>query len=278
MQLVDDDVDSSDRLETTLRLLYGSVGSGNLSLSYGKNWSVYYNVANVTDRFLVYGGRAAGVYNADTDGGASGTGRADKALQLRSARKKFEWGLQLQRNEKIPRISQNIKYGWNSSLSGLYRWENGITSGFAYNLARPERITAAMQAQGITGDAKAKIFSANYLADDDYIGVTLARTENHDTDNKQTYLDTEGWEIYYRHDLNLKWRLIAGLNRLKPASNDYLGKFDIKETIIGAQFTFGERDFTDMVFVEAAYRQGHLADGSPRKSQITVGFRYRFSY
>jgi hypothetical protein len=135
-----------------------------------------------------------------------------------------------------------------------------------------------MQTQGITGDAKAKIFSANYLADDNYIGVTLSRTENHETDNKQTYLDTEGWEIYYRHDLNLKWRLITGHNRLNPTSNNYQEAFDVKETIIGAQFTFGEFDFTDMVFVEAAYRQGHLADGSSRKSQITFGFRYRFSY
>ena len=259
-------------------VFYGSVGMKNLSLTYGKNWSVYYNVAGVTDRFLVYGGRAAGVYNANTDGGPSGTGRADRALQLSSARKQFEWGLQLQHNEKIPQIQENIKYSWNSSFSGLYRWKNGITSGVAYNLARPEEITTAMRIQGLSGDAKAGIISANYQAENDYIGVTLTRTENHETDDKQNYLDTESWEVYYRHDFNVQWRLVAGHNRLNPSSNNYQGNFDINETILGVQFTFGEHDFTDMVFIESAYNQGHQADGSSRDSQLTVGFRYRLSY
>ncbi|HIG40960.1 MAG: hypothetical protein ABGY96_06335 [bacterium] len=278
MQLLDEKENSQTRLETTSRLLYGSVGTDSLSLTYGKNWSVYYNVANVTDRFLVYGGQATGVYNAHTDGGPSGTGRADQAIQLRSARRQLEWGLQVQRNQKIPQISENTRFGWNTSFSGVYRWKSGITGGFAYNLARPEEVTTLMRAQGMVGDADARIVSANYRTKDSYIGVTMADTRNHETDDQRQYLDTKGWEVFYRYDLSRKWRLVAGHNRLRPASSNYAGEYDIKETVMGIQFTFGERDFNDMVFVEAAYNQGHLADGSPSDSQISVGFRYRFSY
>ena len=49
--------------------------------SYGKSWSTYYKIAGFTDRFDSAGGSAVGTFNANTDGGATGTGRADNVLQ-----------------------------------------------------------------------------------------------------------------------------------------------------------------------------------------------------
>ena len=49
----------------------------------GKNWSAYYQVGGWTDRMQGAGGAALGVYNAQTDGGPTGTGRADTTLQTR---------------------------------------------------------------------------------------------------------------------------------------------------------------------------------------------------
>ena len=61
------------------------------SVQIGKQWSVYYDVAQWTDLFWAVGGNAAGTFNANTDGGISGTGRAEKALTTR-----FRWrGLRL---------------------------------------------------------------------------------------------------------------------------------------------------------------------------------------
>jgi len=65
-------------------------------LTFGKQWSVYYDVAGWTDAFNVYGGTALSVYPAGTDGGAVGSGRADNAVIWRNARGRFSYGLQTQ--------------------------------------------------------------------------------------------------------------------------------------------------------------------------------------
>lgn len=46
------------------RLYYAGFEYDGTKLLAGKNWSAYYEVAGLTDRFVVGGGRAAGVYNA----------------------------------------------------------------------------------------------------------------------------------------------------------------------------------------------------------------------
>ena len=57
----------------------------------GKQWAVYYDVTNITDWYNVSGGLASGTYALGTDGGVSGTGRADSALTWRK-RWEFEAG------------------------------------------------------------------------------------------------------------------------------------------------------------------------------------------
>ena len=52
-------------------------------LTAGKNWSTYYRVASFTDRFQGTGASASGAFNAGTDDGYTGTGRADGFIQTR---------------------------------------------------------------------------------------------------------------------------------------------------------------------------------------------------
>ncbi|MCW8127332.1 porin [Microbulbifer halophilus] len=49
----------------------------------GKQWAVYYDVAGITDWYNVSGGLASGAYALGTDGGITGTGRANGALTWR---------------------------------------------------------------------------------------------------------------------------------------------------------------------------------------------------
>jgi predicted porin len=50
-------------------------------LSYGKQLSTHYNIASyTTDRFNVFGGQSTATYVAGTDGGQSGTARADQTI------------------------------------------------------------------------------------------------------------------------------------------------------------------------------------------------------
>ncbi|NRB38690.1 MAG: hypothetical protein HRU20_09530, partial [Pseudomonadales bacterium] len=77
------------------RLSYLRYGRDDYYVVLGKNWSVYHFIASMTDRFITVGGKATGIYNASTDGGATGSGRADNALQIRSSRGNLQWGLQI---------------------------------------------------------------------------------------------------------------------------------------------------------------------------------------
>jgi len=50
-------------------------------LSYGKQLSTHYDITSyTTDRFNVFGGQSTATYVAGTDGGQSGTGRADQMI------------------------------------------------------------------------------------------------------------------------------------------------------------------------------------------------------
>jgi predicted porin len=62
----------------------------------GKQWSVYYDVTLYTDRFSVFGGRASATFIGGTDGGASGTGRADQSIIYRNQIGPLYFGVQVQ--------------------------------------------------------------------------------------------------------------------------------------------------------------------------------------
>jgi hypothetical protein len=54
-------------------------------VSFGKQNSVYYDItSDTTDRFNVFGGQASATYVGGTDGGETGTGRADQVVQYRN--------------------------------------------------------------------------------------------------------------------------------------------------------------------------------------------------
>lgn len=55
------------------------------NVSFGKQWAPYADVARFTDELNVWGGEWSGIFAGRTDGGVSGTGRADDALQHRLA-------------------------------------------------------------------------------------------------------------------------------------------------------------------------------------------------
>ena len=67
-------------------------------LSFGKQNSVHYDITDyTTDRFNVFGGQASATYVAGTDGGVTGTGRADQVVQYHNTFLKIlELGAQAQ--------------------------------------------------------------------------------------------------------------------------------------------------------------------------------------
>ena len=54
-------------------------------VAIGKQGSVHYDITSyTTDRFNVFGGQGTSTYVAGTDGGATGTGRADRVVNYRN--------------------------------------------------------------------------------------------------------------------------------------------------------------------------------------------------
>jgi predicted porin len=79
------------------RLGFVGVDFGPLGrVAIGKQNAVHYDVTSyTTDRFNVFGGQGTSTYVAGTDGGASGTGRADRVVNYRNTIFKiFEVGFQ----------------------------------------------------------------------------------------------------------------------------------------------------------------------------------------
>ena len=134
-----------------------------LFVKFGKSWSTYYQVAGAADRFSIFGGDAAGIYNAGTDGGATGTGRADSAFQTHlfldfgrwTHIKPIKLNAQYQHGEPIPH-ADGFKYGSAYSLSAWFETERNIGVGLAWHNASIDSSDRNLLAPlGIDGDAQA---------------------------------------------------------------------------------------------------------------------------
>lgn len=278
--LVTPDASSAEGRDYTVfnpRLYYGGFEFQGIKLLAGKNWSAYYDVAGLTDSFIVGGGKAVGVYNAGTDGGGSGTGRADQVLQLRGRHLRWTYGLQAQYRTSMP-VFTDERFDYGLGIGLLHKTTEGLSFGAAYNLAVPAEITDAMQAQGLGGDDTSLAFGMQFRREKLTLATTFAVSRNHETDDQDTFLKARGWEVYTRYDLTERLRSMAGVNRLEPDDADYAGAFKIEQYIFGIQYAFGDPTFDRMLYVGYTFDEGRLADGTTVADLATVGARWGWSW
>jgi len=267
------------------RLYNLGIESDFLYLKLGKSWSAYYQVAGVADRFSIFGGNATGVYNAGTDGGATGTGRADNALQTRAYVdverwvdiKPFNVNLQYQHGEPIPKV-QGASYGSAYSVSAWLETESALGLGFAWHEAninefnRPE-----FEQAGISGDASAWAVAFKSYGDRWLVSLVYSRLENIETTNESRYFDGTGIELFAQWQIRDRWWLTGGGNYLDPDNEDPdAGEYLIRYLVLGVRYTFDS--FNRMLYAEWRDDHGKLADGTSRGNEFTVGFRWDFGY
>jgi predicted porin len=275
----------SDDHKLDSRLLYGGINSDRLSLIWGKNWSSYYQIAGMTDRFSIFGGEAAGVYNAGTDGGATGTGRADDVLQiklytssLKALRiKPFNLNLQYQQGQPIPHV-EGKKYGKAWGASAWLESQNDFGVGIAWNQAIIDDLEdPVIRGAGISGDARALAVSFRFFGDRWYSALVVSRLENIETTNALKYIDGYGAELYTQWEFKDRWWMVAGANWLKPDSDDEdAGLYEVAFGVLGLRYTFDS--FKRMLYAEYRLDYGTLVDGVPRGNEITIGVRWDFGY
>ena len=268
--------------EVFLRLLYLGIETPDLNVTAGKNWSTYYRVSSFTDRFQGTGASASGTYNAGTDGGYTGTGRADNVFQARgvlgnfgptSLLKPLNLNFQVQHGRPIPK-TDGFNYKTTIGISSVLETDQGVAIGIAYNHANIDNADLpALNANGIDDDATAAIVGVRWYGDNYYVGTVVSRLENHETTGQAIYFDGTGWEVYAQYRVFRKWWAVGGWNKLEPdASETQAGDFNVNYGVIGLRYSLN--GFRQMIFANARLESSTTQDGAELGNVYTVGVRW----
>jgi len=252
--------------------------------SFGKSWSSYYKISNFTDRFDSAGSSAVGTFNANTDGGATGTGRADSVLQSLAyidfmpekwKVNPFNLNIQFQSGQPIPGV-EGVDYQYAYGLSAVLDSRKDYTLGVAYNRARIADLdNAAVQASGIKDDAEAILLGARWFDEQRYIGFTVARLLNHETTDEGTYFVGWGSELYARYRLIKSYWLVGGYNWLKPDEDEIqAGEYELLYGIVGLRYSIDE--FNRLAYAEWRIDSTITESGENLGNIFTIGIRWDF--
>lgn len=253
-------------------------------LKVGKSWSSYYTVAGISDRFAIFGGSAAGVYNAGTDGGDTGTGRANNAVQTRIYLHKGIWtrkhplnlNVQYQQGQDIP-ATDGLKYGSAWGFSTWVETERSLGLGFAWQHASVDypANNPALRAAGLDGDANAYAVGFKGYGDRWLASLVFARLYNVVTTDELKYIDANGSELFVQWQAKGKWWIVGGYNWQRPLKDEQdAGRFKLGYAVLGFRYTI--ESFERMIYAEYRIENSVLANGDPVPNIFTVGFRWGF--
>lgn len=267
------------------RLLYAGFDSDNLTGTWGKSWSAYYKIAGMADRFSIFGGGGVGVYNAGTDGGATGTGRANDVLQariytssLKALRiKPFNLNLQYQHGQSIPHVQDRF-YGKAYGASAWLESQGDHGLGLAGQISTIDNLEDPLiRGAGIDDDAKAIAVAFRSYGERWYAALVVAWLDNIETTDQNKYVNGRGAELYAQWEFRDRWWLIGGGNWFKPYDDDpEAGEYDVAYWVIGLRYTLDS--FNRMLYAEYRMENGNLYDGTPRKNELTLGIRWDFGH
>lgn len=276
------------REDVFIRLGYIALETPNAFLIYGKNWSTYYQVASFTDRFQGAGGAASGIYSGGTDGGPSGTGRADNVLQTRiqiehpwgplSVFKPFTLNLQAQAGEKIP-YAEDTRYDYSLGFSFILERKDNIKTGVAVNYAAiREEDLPRLRPLGIDGDDVAVLLGVQWFGPKWYAATTLSWLKNHMASSDGFYVDAWGSEGYGHYQLAQRWWLVGGWNYLEPLAGERETDYVLRYGVLGVRYTF--KDFQRMIYANIRFdksRPSH-SEGEEMSNTYTIGLKWDFDW
>ncbi|MBV7315954.1 porin [Shewanella sp. NIFS-20-20] len=261
--------DNNEFSNSTSNFLNNRLGYVGLShdkfgqVSFGKQWSVWYDVVGATNQPFAFDGNASGTYTYNkADGSFNGTGRADKAIQYRNAFGDFSFGVQLQLQQDDFQVDeilnvnpfppQNFANGSAIAANPMTTVEYKNTYGFSATYAMSDKLNLmvggnmgefdAITSKGVSFSETDYIYGVGMSYGDWndglYVAANVNKNQNHDTDNAGRLLpESVGIEtlVSYKFDNNL--RPFLSYNRLK-ASDSYAD-------------TYGSNDEFDRQFVTA---------------------------
>ena len=251
-------------------------------LQLGKQKSVHYDVASyTTDRLTVFGGGIATLaYPAGTDGGETGTGRADEALTYRFSLGIVELGGQLQfRNVD----NGDLVDGYGASLR--VNVLPGLQLGTSYTKAEIDE-TLASVVQGFEGEPEYLTVGARYSSDRLELGAVFATQQDGDAigillpdsglpEAIPIAFDGRGLELYGRYKLG-NFAIVGGFADYEPDTDDRPlldPDFRLRYLVVGAEYHTTKNTYA---YSELKFEDSIDAMGEPADDVFTAGFRYNF--
>jgi predicted porin len=255
--------------DVDLRLAFAGFETPIGRLSFGKQWGAYYDVAIFTDQMPYLCCEGHVVYNAGTDGGVSGTGRADWAFQYRQSTGPVKFTLQGQFRKTSP-VATTFADTYGASV--IYRWNEVVDFGVSHNRVL-DGIAAPEQGQPKEGD-RATILGVRYQENRLYLGANYSRFQNHETDDLDRFFGGESVILFASYFV-IPDRLViaAELDDVKPKSS-HPGQYRVRFATVGASYSL--RKYWEF-FLLYRFENGRLSDGS-RAGKDTLMLSVHFNF
>ncbi|TKB46906.1 porin [Thalassotalea mangrovi] len=264
-------------------------------ITLGKQFSVYYLALYHTDWYNFWGGSANGAFNLGTDGGFSGTGRAEQALSWTRSFGAIDLGVQLHvqdeplninlrscAEEDLPdqlcRLIREFngqelgRTGNGYGLSFGYNWNRWLFS-LAYNLNNVN-VDPVFGNLGFK-DGKDEIWGAGikygeYGAQGLYAAAMYNESSLHEVDDSGLFYDAKGSELMVKYNVN-NYGAYAGYNDLR--ARDSSTPYQLHHTLAGVEYRFDH--ISGLVFFEAKRNDLVFNDGSVNDEfEFAVGVTY----
>jgi predicted porin len=248
-------------------------------VAIGKQYAAQYDIAGyTTDRFNVFGGQGTFAYTSGTDGGQTGTGRADRVVTYKNTFLKIvELGVQGQFG------SGNESEGAGASLQFkiLPGWKAGGTYTFT---SWPAQMKQEIPGLGSNSEFMAvgtrfdwRMLQVGVVYAHEHNGdVVIVPTPNVPNQSTPVVYNANGFELYARGGFG-RFGLIGGYTLQDPKVTDPLlnPNFRTRYFIVGAEWFFAKNG---KIYTESKLDNNSVtATGVPGYSVFTVGFRYDFS-
>jgi len=261
------------KTESALYARLGFIGIGTPygNISIGKQWGVHYNLAGNIDNMYMFGGDAIGVYNAGTDGGPSGTGRADQSLKYEIMINNLWIGLQGQFRD----FSKNSVYFTDSYGAAVMYDFKFVKIGMSYN-----KVLDGVD-DPIHGEAKINDEYVAALVDfsreNFHFGILAQAFNNHEKNDTSAFFN--GWGIEYNLKYNFgknkEWSFVNNSSILMPFADEDMD-------YVSNRYSFElARRFSKNVVMFGGFRINNstLSDGiKSNLHHYAVGFYYNFNY
>ncbi|TPH14432.1 porin [Litorilituus lipolyticus] len=257
-------------------------------LSLGKQWGVSYDVGGVTDWFEIFGAEASGTYNFGTDGGFSGSGRAEQAIQYRYYYQNFSFaGQYLASEDELHTSGENgeelsaiLNFNNSFGVSVIYQTPFDIGLGIAYNKAKI-KLSANGQSTSKVDDEliTAHVTYRPYGSDGLHVAFVYTDMKNHDINDVGKIMSkSRGIELFsaYRFDNDIS--LILGYNSLKDNSTGEIGSdgtFHKQYYILSAKYHWDE-DF--YLYIESKIDNSTLAENTTSLAEDATGIGMMFTF